>query len=142
MAKTRRFHGCGSFNLENELVFIVAGDLTTLNSKSVEFLIPSDTEPEWMSGNKSYVHPCIYDIIFIFSGPNLPENYSGGSHEIVSDGNTVYYVNTNSNVILKLECPNGLDSCSWTEMDQKLINPRFQSLAFLVDDDLTECSEA
>ena len=69
-------------------------------------------------------------------------DYHGLGHEIVSDGNTVYYVNTLSNVILKLECPYDLASCRWNKMDQKLSNPRMDALAFLVDDELTECSEA
>ena len=72
----------------------------------------------------------------------MPEDYAGSGHEIVSDGNTVYYVNTKSNVILKLECSCDLESCGWTEMEQKLSNPRSYSLAFLVDDELTDCSEA
>ena len=87
-----------------------------------------------------YQHFCIINVILL--GPELLDSYNILGHEMVSDGNTVYYVNTYSNVILKLDCLSDLASCAWTKMKQTLKYPRTQSLAFLVPDELTECSEA
>ena len=73
----------------------------------------------------------------------MPDDTLHFGDKIVSDGNTVYYVNTLTNFILKMECQSDLlASCGWTRMEQKLSDTRFCSLAFLVDDELTECSEA
>ena len=75
-----------------------------------------------------------------FLGPELPENYHRFGHEIVSNGETVYYVNTVDKVILKLDCPTDLKSCKWTILEQKLESSRQRALAFIVPDELTECS--
>ena len=148
MSNARGYHGCGSFYIENKMVLIVAGhwDNKNGNGNSVEFLVPSDDEPEWITGKISllFVLAFMLHIIFIFLGPVLPGMSSYLGHKIVSDSNTVYYVNTVDNFILKLECPSEIAqiaSCEWILMDQKLSISRSQSLAFLVDDELTECSE-
>ena len=63
MAIARGYHGCGSFNLESNLVLIVAGSSESANQKSVEFLVPSDDEPEWISGKKSFFYSCIVSVL-------------------------------------------------------------------------------
>ena len=73
MAKTRYYHGCGKFTMENKLVLIVAGD-NYPNYKSVEFLVPSDNEPKWIAGKKSFVHPCIYGQVKHAQGHNWHQN--------------------------------------------------------------------
>ena len=52
MAKTRHYHGCGAFTLQNKLVLIVAGDVSSSNRKSVELLLPNENEPKWIAGKK------------------------------------------------------------------------------------------
>ena len=52
MAKARGSHGCGSFLVENKLVLIVAGSQSSDFQTSVEFLVPSDNEPKWITGKK------------------------------------------------------------------------------------------
>ena len=143
MIKSRHRHGCGAFALQSKLVIIVAGDRSSsINKKSVEFLSINDIEPKWIAGKKSFFKLLkLWPIFFMFLGPDLPGSYDGDSHKIVSDGETVYYVNTKSNVILRLDCPSDLSSCKWTTLEQKLSFPRSSSLAFLVPDELTECSE-
>ena len=77
---------------------------------------------------------------FLSLGPKLPQSYRSDSHEIVSNGKYVHYVNTWDKIILRLDCPTDLASCKWTELQQKLRLPREESLAFLIPDELTECT--
>ena len=60
MAKTRRYHGCGAFTLQNQLVLVVAGDRSSTNIKSVEFLLPNTSELTWIAGKKLFVYSCNY----------------------------------------------------------------------------------
>ena len=61
MANARAYHGCGSFYFDNKLVLIVAGNWAEdANGNSVEFLVPSDDEPEWIPGKTSLVNSCIH----------------------------------------------------------------------------------
>ena len=50
MNHKRSSHGCGSFNLGDEKVLIVAGNYLQKSGKSVEFLVPNENEPKWIEG--------------------------------------------------------------------------------------------
>ena len=50
MIKSRGYHGCGSFDLEDQQVLIVVGDYRSSNRRSVEFLMPNEAEPKWIAG--------------------------------------------------------------------------------------------
>ena len=51
MARTRYYHGCGAFTIQNKLVLIVVGD-NYRNKKSVEFLLRNTSEPKWIAGKE------------------------------------------------------------------------------------------
>ena len=66
MAKTRYYHGCGAFTVQNQLVLIVAGD-NGGNGKSVEFLEANASEPKWIAGKKLLVNSCNYGLSISYS---------------------------------------------------------------------------
>ena len=74
-------------------------------------------------------------------GARLP--HSMASHSLVTTENNLYTIggfdgyNAVSD-ILKFECETS--DCSWTPMDQKLRFGRFDAVAILIPDDVTECT--
>ena len=112
MPTGRHGHPCAALKINNKQV-IVIGD----QSKRVDFLIQN----EWISG------------------PSLPDFYYDGAHELVSNGETLFYINTYDNVFLRMECES-INSCMWIEMEQKLQIPRYGAVAKLIPDHLAECS--
>ena len=112
MPTGRHGHPCAALKINNKQV-IVIGD----QSKRVDFLIQN----EWISG------------------PSLPDFYYDDAHQLVSNGETLFYINTEDNVFLRMECE-WINSCMWIEMEQKLQIPRFGAVAKLIPDHLAECS--
>ena len=77
----------------------------------------------------------------LLKGPDLPDTYDKTSHELVSNGKTIFYVNSYNRVILRLDCPTDLASCKWTTLEQKLSISRHQALSLMVPDELVKCSK-
>ena len=112
MPTERYDHPCAALKINNTKV-VVIGD----QSKRVDFLIQN----EWISG------------------PSLPDFYYDDAHQLVSNGETLFYINTEDNVFLRMDCES-INSCMWIEMEQKLHIPRFGAVAKLIPDHLAECS--
>ena len=58
---------------------------------------------------------------------------------MVSNGDTIFYVNTVDNIFLQLDCQS-LQDCQWIFMEQKLEFPRTDAVVTLVPDDLCNCT--
>ena len=58
---------------------------------------------------------------------------------MVSNGDILFYINTNDNVFLRLDCQS-LQDCHWITMDQKLEFPRVNAVVSLIPDSLTNCT--
>ena len=118
MPTGRHGHPCAALVLNNTKVLVIADLYYPSRSKRVDFLI----QDKWISG------------------PSLP-NYYHDAHELVSNGETLFYVNTYDNVFLRMECES-INSCIWIEMEQKLQIPRSNAVVKLIPDHLAECSIA
>ena len=77
---------------------------------------------------------------FFNSGPSLPDDYDGTGHQLVSNGDSLFYINTNENIFLQLQCHHLLQNCYWITMEQKLEIPRKYAVVSLVPDELVECN--
>ena len=80
--------------------------------------------------------------ILIYLGPSLPAYdipFTSG-HQMVSNGNNLFYINTVDNVILQLTCTNLLEDCQWNIIASKLEIPRQSAFVTLIPDHLTLCS--
>ena len=123
MTMTRWFHTCSAFTLGNSVIGIVVGGEEAQPQKSVEYINFDEDNPRWKSG------------------PDLPRTFEMKGHQMVSNGQNVFYINTISKDIFRLECSSTMIStCQWTELQQKLQYSRKMSVALLVPDGLTECS--
>ena len=98
---------------------VVAGG-TTSNAREVEFLI--EGSDAWKSG------------------PLLPSSWSSDNPKnadaIVSDYDTLYYINTWQNLFLKLECS---AECEWKNLNIQLKTPRINAVVALIPDNLATC---
>ena len=127
MIESRYWHACGSFKNHGNLILVVTPGL---NGTGVELLDLSQENPEWING------------------PPLPNNflhcdncYNG--QQIVSNGDTLFYINTNAEVpgILRLNCPStDLTYCFWLLLDQKPQYQRSCPITSLIPDELADCS--
>ena len=70
----------------------------------------------------------------------MPDDYDGTGHQLVSNGDSLFYINTNENIILQLQCHHLLQNCYWITMEQKLEIPRKYAVVSLVPDELVECN--
>ena len=70
----------------------------------------------------------------------MPDDYSNSGHQLVSNGDTVYYINTEDNIFLELKCSGSIQDCDWIKMDQKLEFPRSNAVATLIPDHLATCT--
>ena len=84
-------------------------------------------------------------IYFDNLGPNLP-NLSDGEyppyygHSIVSNDETVYYANSVTLEMFRLECNGDLDSCQWKRLLQKIEIIRPSPFTTLIPDFLSNCT--
>ena len=69
----------------------------------------------------------------------MPDDYSDYGHEMVSNGDRLFYINTDDNIFLRLECTS-LQDCQWISMEQKLESPRYDAVVSLVPGELVECN--
>ena len=123
MTNARYHHGCSTFWLNGEQIITVSSGLSVGSSKTVEFLNLNNEIIQWISG------------------PDLPDSYRWSGTQMVSNGDTLFFVNTYDNVFLRLECGESLQDCQWITMQQKLEFPRGNAFATLISDYLTDCNE-
>ena len=120
MSTSRFNHACGSFVLNGERIVVVAGaGNDNANKSTVEFL----SQNQWRQG------------------PDLPESYDLRGHQIVSQDDVLFYINTKDNAILLLECEM-LNDCKWTQLPQKLEFIRKQAIVALIPEERSNCTKS
>ena len=75
-----------------------------------------------------------------YVGPSLPGEWSWSGHQMVSNGDTLFYINTSENVFLQLVCYESLEDCHWKTLASKLQIPRASAFATLIPDHLANCN--
>ena len=79
----------------------------------------------------------------MISGPSLPGDYHGDNaygHEMVSNDETLFYINTYDNVFLQLTCNESLEDCHWDTLAAKLQISRCDAFVTLIPDHMTDCN--
>ena len=69
----------------------------------------------------------------------MPDDYRYDGHQMVSNGDSLFYINTYYNIFLRLDCTS-LQDCHWITMEQKLEFRRADAVVSLVPDELVECN--
>ena len=121
MSQERYQHGCSSFWLNGTQIVVVPPGRPN-GGKSVEFLNLQQKPPQWISG------------------PDLPGEYEPKGSELVSNGETLFYVDTIENVFLQLICEASLEDCHWKTLASHLQYSRLGSFVTLIPDSLANCS--
>ena len=126
MIEARSWHACGTFQLNGTMIPVVAGS-NSETCTTVEFLDLNREEPQWIRG------------------PDLLVSTTGGGfnrgHHIVSNEETLFYINTIKSLILRLEC-SSIENCQWVELNRQFqFITRNAGIVALVPDELTDCSE-
>ena len=121
MMEARYMHGCSRFWLNGEQIIAVSQGEGLETITTVEFLNLNDEYLQWIPG------------------PDLPD-YSWTGTQMISNGDTLFYINTYVNVFLRMECGEWLHTCQWINMQQKLEFTRKNAFATLVPDYLTDCN--
>ena len=132
-------HACGKFKIDGKMVLVVAGSRLTHNVPrefekpyTVEFLPIDGTE--WVQG------PSLPKATIKGSLPSYDIPYYISPY-IVSNDDNLYFIDTDQNVILKLECHNFLTTCHWIKMPQKLEFPRRRGVVALIPDSMASCQK-
>jgi hypothetical protein len=125
--KYKRYsHSCGKIrrNKESqEMSIIVAGGDDVLLLSSVEIL--DEGSKEWQTGP---------ELPFVIENSQMVEAQNGGV--VLIGGSSLVY---NLDTLYKL--PHAGRDAVWTKMQQKLKTGRMEHLAFLVPDNIVECSQ-
>ena len=119
-------HACGKVKIDGKTVLVVAGSDFTYTKRyekpfSVEFLPIDGTK--WIEG------------------PSLP-SYQLPKYiapHIVTNEDNLYFIDTDQNIILRLDCPSDLSSCQWIKMQQKLDFGRRGGVVALIPDFMASC---
>ena len=82
------------------------------------------------------MHNCITSL---FLGPDIPGEYLSNGRQLVSNGETLFFVHTSRNIFLKLQCDT-LEDCHWVSMEQRLQHTRDGAVVVLIPDHLTNCT--
>ena len=133
MLEARQKHACGSMTLkvDGHQILVVAGDFIEGQQNprlidSIEFLDLSQEFPEWINGPIT-----------------LPINNSnvevGLGHQIVSNDEYLYYINTYQNLFYQLECGH-VNACNWTKLEMGLDYHRTSAIVSLVPNEFVDCS--
>ena len=72
--------------------------------------------------------------LILILGPSLPDDYDYRGHKMVSNGDTLFYINTFRNVFLQLTCDESLEDCHWKTLASKLQIPRYFAFVTLIPD--------
>ena len=126
----RAFHGCSVFENQGKLIAMIGGgsDASGLLD-STEFLdLEAGQNLAWTQG------------------PSLPKRISGFPLVTTTEGTEVIAVGgtrgrSYEKDILKMSCPEELDSCAWSLMEHKLEVARAAHTAILIPDTLNVCQE-
>ena len=77
----------------------------------------------------------------------MPAEYHTSGHKLVSNGDTLFYINTVDNVFLQLTCTESLADCHWNiladtadTLAPKLQIPRKSPFLTMIPSHLTECN--
>ena len=128
MSKSRYFHACGSFTFKNELILAVVGGATytstTSDSNFSEFLSYDSEDPHWDNRGTEL---------------DLLSNNDLSGQLLVSNGDTLFYINTLENVFFKLG--HTLEGFEWIQMNLRLETPRQFAIGVLIPDELTNCNK-
>ena len=128
MIMGRYLHGCSSFTFDDELILAVVGGVIVDYNVTVnfnEFLSYNSTSPKWDNRGTEL---------------DLPASDEETASILVSNGETLYYVDTNHNIFFRLEFTfeGGFE---WIQMNLKLKTPRFFAIGVLIPDELTNCTK-
>ena len=122
MDEARWWHACSSFVFNTTVYAIVAGGFE--GSKTVEFLDLSLEIPKWIPGpNLDFLDSYVYKV----------------GHQLVSNGETLFYISTTDNLFFYLECDT-IEECQWIQLNRQFENVRAYAIVALVPDTLTDCS--
>jgi hypothetical protein len=122
----RRLHSCGIFrrNKESqEMSIIVAGGYDGSILSSVEIL--HEGSNEWQTGP---------ELPFGIHSSEMVEDQIGGVILIGGRSSSVSYLDT------LYQLPHGGQDAVWTKMEQTMKTGRYQHTAFLIPDNLVDCS--
>lgn len=122
LISARSGHACGSFTFNNNTVLVISGKTGGQIISSTEFLNLGEENRAWQLG------------------PQLPyvsvEQYG---HRIVSNEESLYYINTFGNMFYKLMCPDPelLSNCYWESLiNAELKYPRSWAVALMLPEDM------
>ena len=77
-------------------------------------------------------------------GPALPEESTGyNSYKIVSNDDSLYYINTWSNTFYKLVCSETIEiaNCCWEKLERKLEHPRKFAVAAMLPESMEHMAD-
>ena len=121
----RYFHACNSFTFNNELILAVVGGNSLSGSNFNEFLSYDLIDSQWNNLGAE---------LDLSSDKNL------NGQLLVSNGETLFYINTLENVFYRLEYTTFTEGFKWTKMNQTLENPRNFAVGVLIPDSLAICN--
>ena len=128
MIMHRFHHACSSFRPFNELILVVVGgtltDPTSIANFN-EFLSYDLIDSQWNNLGAE---------LDLSSDKNL------NGQLLVSNGETLFYINTLENVFYRLEYTTFTEGFKWTKMNQTLENPRNFAVGVLIPDSLAICN--
>ena len=130
MILKRFYHACNSFSVGNELILAVVGGTVTsaqTGADSNEFLV-YNPENDFVDPNWSNLGATL----------DLPHTLNGCL--LVSNGETLFFINTQGNAFWRLENTGGLDGYKWINMSQRLKTPRSYAVGVLIPDELASCN--
>ena len=121
----RYLHSCSSFIAFNELILAVVGGVSN-SSNFNEFLSYEDEDHQWDNRHTEL---------------DLPADYNYNGQLLVSNGETLFYINTFENVFFRLEYTGFQEGFEWIPMNLKLETPRQFAVGVLIPDKLTDCNK-
>jgi hypothetical protein len=126
MKKKRRYHSCGKIRRNKdsqEMSIIVAGGYDFFYLSSVEIL--DEGSNEWRTGP---------ELPFGIEDSQMVEDQNGGVVLIGGESSSVVNLDT------LYQLPHGGQDAVWTKMEQKMKTGRHEHTAFLVPDNIVDCS--
>ena len=125
MIFNRYQHACNSFTFNNELILAVVGGAANAAFNVSEFLSYYSEKPQWDNRDTEL------DL------PYYPQAYA---QLLVSNGETLFYINTWTNVFFRLKW-NFEEGFQWVAMNLRLETQRGYAVGVLIPDTLTNCTK-
>ena len=124
MIADRAQHACNSFTFKitNDLILAVVGGALSSEYPFNEFLTYGSEDSQWSNDRSELDIPL--------------ENHAYG-HLLLSNGETLFYVNTFFNNFYRLSLE--FDEYKWVEMNMRLETPRKYAIGVLIPDKLANC---